>query len=263
MVNSSTQKEIAHQYPDTESLGLELSPGDAHYRAYVGPPDDYDLVAAMSMGLLTMLGLRQQHQVLDIGCGSLRVGRLLIPYLNRGGYTGLEPNQWLVNDGIQNEVGQSQVDIKQPRFVFSDSAAILVAEGCKYDYLLAQSIFSHCGLDLVDRWLAESSELLAEDGALIATHVLSDADSESRGWIYPECVGFTMHTLATLAQRHGLEFAPLDWHHPRQNWAVFGKPGFGADWYRDQTLSWNACFERLNARKQVQHSAGMGLGSIP
>lgn len=245
------QKEIPPPEPGIESLGLDLQPGESHYRAYVGPPDDYDLVAAMSMGLLTLLGLRQQHRLLDIGCGSLRIGRLLIPYLNRGGYTGLEPNQWLVNEGIQNEVGQSQIDIKQPRFVFSDSAHGLVADGSRFDYLLAQSIFSHCGLELIDRWLAESSELLDENGALIATYVSSETDSERKGWIYPECIGFTSRTLGRLAQRHGLEFVPVDWHHPRQNWAVFGKPGFRADWYRGRPLSWNECFERLNARKQV------------
>lgn len=233
-----------------ESLGLELRPGEAHYRAYVGPPDDYDLVAAMSMGLLTILGLRQQHRLLDIGCGSLRIGRLLIPYLNRGGYTGLEPNHWLVHEGIQSEVGQDQIDIKQPRFVFSDSAAELLAEGSRYDYLLAQSIFSHCGMDLLDQWLAQAGDLLGECGALVATYVAGDADTQQRGWIYPGCVNYTAQTLDRLARQHGLEFVSLDWHHPRQNWAVFAKPGFEAAWYRNRPLSWNTCFDRLNARRQ-------------
>lgn len=249
------QRDPLDREPVAESLGLELRPGEAHYRAYVGPPDDYDLVAAMSFGLLTILGLRQQHQLLDIGCGSLRIGRLLIPYLNHGGYTGLEPNQWLVHDGIQSEVGQDQIDIKQPRFVLSDSASELLAEGSKYDYLLAQSIFSHCGMDLLDQWLAQASGLLGESGALVATYVSSDTDNERRGWIYPECVGFTSKTLDELARKRGLEFLPLDWHHPRQNWGVFAKPGFEAGWYRDRPLSWNACFDRFNARRQVHADA--------
>src|SRR6476469_2956387 len=143
---------------DQEDLGLGLKPGDPQYRAYVGPPEDYDLISAMSFNLLTHLGLRQHHQVLDIGCGSLRVGRLLIPYLNRGGYTGLEPNEWLVHDGIANEVGEDQVRIKQPNFVFAETAAGLIAEGRRYDFMLAQSIFSHTGPDLLDRWLAEAAE---------------------------------------------------------------------------------------------------------
>ena len=91
---------------DRENLGLGLKPGDPHYRAYVGPPQDYDLIAAMTFNLLTTLGLRQHHSLLDVGCGSLRIGRLLIPYLNRGKYFGIEPAEWLVAEGIRQELGK-------------------------------------------------------------------------------------------------------------------------------------------------------------
>jgi len=56
------------------SLGLDLETGSKHYRAFVGPPDKYDLVSAMQFNLLTSLGLRECHHLLDIGCGSLRAG---------------------------------------------------------------------------------------------------------------------------------------------------------------------------------------------
>ena len=52
---------------DREDLGVGLKPGDSHYRAYVGPPEDYDLIAAMTFNLLTTLGLRQHHSLLDVG----------------------------------------------------------------------------------------------------------------------------------------------------------------------------------------------------
>jgi len=102
-----------------------LKPGDLHYRAYVGPPDRYDLVAAMTFNLLTTLGLRQHHALLDVGCGSLRIGRLLIPYLNKDKYVGIEPNEWLVREGIRNEIGETLVPIKRPKFFFTDSPAVL------------------------------------------------------------------------------------------------------------------------------------------
>jgi len=98
---------------DRETLGLGLKPGDPHYRAYVGPPEDYDLIAAMTFSLLTTLGLRQHHSLLDVGCGSLRIGRLLIPYLNRGKYFGIEPAEWLVAEGIKQELGETVVQIKR------------------------------------------------------------------------------------------------------------------------------------------------------
>src|SRR5258707_14801164 len=97
---------------DREDLGLGLKPGDPQYRAYVGPPEDYDLIAAMTFNLLTTGGLRQHHSLLDIGCGSLRIGRLLFPYLNRGKYFGAEPNDGLVDEGIKRGLGQSLVGIK-------------------------------------------------------------------------------------------------------------------------------------------------------
>ena len=135
--------------PDQEDLGLGLKPGDPQYRAYVGPPEDYDLIAAMAFNLLTTLGLRQHHSLLDIGCGSLRIGRLLIPYLNRGKYFGVEPNEWLVDEGIRRELGETLVQIKRPTFFFSDSPDTISQAKIAFDFALAQSIFSHCGLDLI------------------------------------------------------------------------------------------------------------------
>src|SRR3954467_13429549 len=98
--------------PEREELGLGLKPGDQHYRAYVGPPEDYDLIAAMTFNLLTTLGLRQHHSLLAGRCGSLRIGRLLIPYLNRGKYFGVEPNDGLVEEGIRRELGDDHRRIK-------------------------------------------------------------------------------------------------------------------------------------------------------
>src|SRR6201984_1211682 len=134
---------------DRENLGLGLKPGDSHYRAFVGPPEDYDLIAAMTFNLLTTLGLRQHHSLLDVGCGSLRIGRLLIPYLNRRKYFGVEPNEWLVEEGIKRELGQALLQIKCPAFFFSDSPETVTQAKVAFDFALAQSIFSHCGLDRI------------------------------------------------------------------------------------------------------------------
>ncbi|MFP8873463.1 MAG: hypothetical protein VCB42_02780, partial [Myxococcota bacterium] len=72
-----------------------LEPGSEHYTAYVGPPRDYDSMGATQFRLLCTLGLREHHRLLDFGCGSLRAGRFLIPYLKPGHYHGVEPNRWL------------------------------------------------------------------------------------------------------------------------------------------------------------------------
>ncbi len=120
----------------------DLPAGASHYRAYVGPPERYDLVAAIQFNLMTSLGLREGHSLLDIGCGSLRGGRLFIPYLLPGRYFGLEPERWLIDEGVRNELGRDILRVKRPTFSH-DRDFTLTAFGRKFDFLLAQSIFSH------------------------------------------------------------------------------------------------------------------------
>jgi SAM-dependent methyltransferase len=236
---------------DREDLGTGLKPGDPHYRAYVGPPEDYDLIAAMTFNLLTTLGLRQHHSLLDVGCGSLRIGRLLIPYLNRGKYFGLEPHQWLVEAGIRHELGEEVVQIKRPTFFFTDSPDALTQKGISFDFALAQSIFSHCGLDLIRGWLSAISRSLARGGALLATFLPDEKDSAKTGWVYPECVKYRSATLERTAAEANLRFQILDWKHPRQTWALFAAPKFDSTWFENTPLTWNAAFERaINQKRQ-------------
>ncbi len=177
----------------------------------------------MSFGLLTCLGLREQHRLLDIGCGSLRVGRLLIPYLGRGHYTGIEPEGELVEAGIREELGRELVTLKQPRFLIAADTAGLPPDE-RFDFALAQSVFSHTGEDLLVGWLREASAHLADTGALAATFVPGEAPAPA-GWTG----GAVMHRpsrMRELATAAGLSFEHLDWRHPAQTWALFAKPGF-------------------------------------
>ena len=222
-----------------EDLGLSVPSGGSHYRAYVGPPEDYDLIAAGTFSLLTALGLRERHYLLDIGCGSLRIGRLLIPYLQRGHYSGIEPNEWLVKEGIRQETGRDQVSIKEPAFYFSNSAQALPHDS-SFDFVLAQSIFSHAGTNLVHSWLLGSSAHLKNSGALVANFLSGEIDTQETGWTYPECVYYRADTLRQMGEAAGFRFFLLDWAHPRLQWALFAKPGLRTDWIEQHGVSWNA-----------------------
>jgi SAM-dependent methyltransferase len=233
----------------SEELGIGLKPGDPHYRAYVGPPEDYDLIAAMTFNLLTTLGLRQHHSLLDIGCGSLRIGRLLIPYLNRRKYFGIEPAEWLVTEGIKHELGETVVQTKQPTFFFTDSPETVVRAKGSFDFALAQSIFSHCGLDLIKGWLSAVSRSLTPDGVLLATFLPGDEDSPQTGWVYPECLNYRSTTMERAGAEANLRFEILDWKHPRQTWALFAAPKFDTEWFKNQALTWNAALEKVMRQK--------------
>jgi SAM-dependent methyltransferase len=196
-----------------------------HYTSYVGPPAMYDFMGATQFRLLTTLGLRETHRLLDFGCGSLRAGRLLIPYLLPGHYYGVEPNRWLIEEAVRNEVGVDQIRIKQP--TFSTNADFAVDHfGIKFDYIVAQSIFSHAGRDLINLALKNFKDALAPNGIVAATFGNVDTrpsgkEFEGSGWVYPGVVDFKTETVLSLIRDAGLIGALIPWYHPHnQRWYI-------------------------------------------
>lgn len=220
-----------------------LKPGDADYRAYVGEVQNYDRLAALQFGLVTLLGLREQHHLLDVGCGSLRGGRLFIPYLGRQRYFGLEPNKWLVQQGIESEIGEDLIDLKRPAFAYNDDFDLGVFGGT-FDYILAQSIFSHAGKSQIDVCLQSVQRVLKPSGLLVATFVERAQDLYEDHWVYPGLNQFSWKTIKNLSESNGLVCRKVDWPHPLQTWFVVAhKPeiisaalAHGVDALADETI---------------------------
>src|SRR5271155_3139558 len=59
-------------------------------------------------------GLRPEHVLLDIACGSLRAGVRLIPYLAEGNYLGIDIDGDLIAHGRDVEIGKTLGAIKKP-----------------------------------------------------------------------------------------------------------------------------------------------------
>jgi hypothetical protein len=203
----------------------KLAAGDEHYKAFVGPPLKYDLLGALQFTLLSAAGLRSHHKVCDVGCGSLRVGKLLIPYLDKDNYHGLEPNQWLIDEAIEQEIGQDLVNLKAPRFD-NDADFQLSRFGEKFDFVIAQSIFSHSSATQIKACFKEVRQCLQAQGLFLATFIWGKQDYEGEEWVYPGCVSYRPQTIKDWAwKEYGLKMALTDWPHPNgQNWALFYLP---------------------------------------
>lgn len=196
----------------------------APHRKFVGPPEKYDLASAGQFSLLTALGLREENTLLDIGCGSLRGGRLFITYLKPGKYFGIEPEQWLVDQGVETEVGRDLVALKQPTFS-NDSNFTLSSFGRKFDFMLAQSIFSHASQAQIRRCLSEAKKVLESNGIFAATFFPGETNYEGEEWVYPGCVYYTLEYFTKLAAEEGLACKPLNWTHTnQQKWVALTHP---------------------------------------
>jgi SAM-dependent methyltransferase len=210
-----------------EVYGRGLRLADRHYRSYVGSPEDYDLLGATQFTLLLAAGLRETHRMVDVGCGSLRAGRLFIPYLRPGHYFGVEPNRWLVEEGIKHELGDDIVRVKRPTFRFVEDFS-LSAFGVDFDFALAHSVFSHTYPDLALTGLRGIAEALAPQGKLFGTFIENFAEGEpstgGSGWLYPGCVIYAWEEMQGLIEESGLVARRIDWIHPRQSWFVAAHP---------------------------------------
>jgi SAM-dependent methyltransferase len=196
-------------------------PGGAdHYRAYVGPPDRFDFMSATQFSLLFANGLREHHRILDFGCGSLRLGRLLIPYLRKNCYFGIDPNRWLIEDAIAYETGSEMLEIKRPQFAYTCDFYCGIFD-VKFSYIIAQSIVTHCGPDLFRRFIASAGNAL-DDNGLILISVVQSAEQKTSlpedGWHYPLCVSYSEEQISEFFAEAGLSGISIPWYHPAARW---------------------------------------------
>lgn len=203
-------------------LNKKLSAGDHHRRAYVGPPHQYDFMGATQFCLLASLGLREHHTVLDFGCGSLRAGRLLLPYLKPGNYFGIDPNKWLIEAAI-GELGAEFVDLREPHFNYNSDFEFGVF-GVRFDFIVMQSILSHAGSDLLYAALTNARVAMKTSSVLLLTVIHPEQNPgipsgvEFKGWRYPGCVSYPSGYFSENVERLGYAAQRLPWFHPRQTW---------------------------------------------
>jgi len=220
----ATEQESADMYNQSMSAPI----GGGHYRAYVGPPERYGDMSGAEFTLLFLSGLQETDLLLDIGCGSMRLGRLAIPFMQPGHYHCIEPNTWLIQDGLHFEIGNEILYLKAPEFAFNYNFEPPVLEGQsqKYDYMIAQSIFSHTGQDMYESALEKLAKYAHDNTIFLATSVPPEqmraaSCAQKRGWIYPRCCTMTDDQVLSAATKANLFSVPLTWPHERQKWYAY------------------------------------------
>ena len=197
-----------------------LPAGAAHYRAFVGPPDRYDFMSATQFSLLFALGLRETHRVLDFGCGSLRLGRLLIPFLRKDCYFAIEPNRWLIDDAIAKELGADMISIKRPHFSWRDDFDCSEFR-TTFDFVIAQSIITHAGPDIAMRLLCNFRAVMSPDSMCLFTYRSATEMWPAQhpdGWTYPGVAFYEHVEIERFVSNAGLLGTRLPWYHPGATW---------------------------------------------
>lgn len=136
------------------------------HRDYVGGM--WEEIGQLQFDFLLSKGLKPYSYLLDIACGSLRLGAKAILYLEPGHYLGIEKEGGLVKAGLEKELNSKIREEKQPHLVISESFEFEKFEQ-KADFAIAQSLFTHLPFNLIDQCFKKLYPWLKNDSLFYAT----------------------------------------------------------------------------------------------
>ena len=146
---------------------------EEHHRWYGGPWClGYDNLEA-----LVEEGLLPHHHLLDFGCGSLRSGIRIIPYLDTDRYFGIDAHWPSLQVAAAYEIPLHRLEPKRPRLLYS-AAMEIHHFGVKFDRVLAYSFFNHLTPEQCRRAFSALRENLAAGGRILAGMSIGLSDSE-------------------------------------------------------------------------------------
>ena len=149
-------------------LGGEELARDVH-REFVGGL--WEEAGRWQFDLLRREGLAPDHRLLDLGCGCLRGGVHFLSWLERGNYFGIDCNQSLLDAGLAVELPRAGLvgRLSGAQLLRSDDYEA-DAFGVSFDFVLAQSLWSHLPWEEVRRSLCQIAPAVRSGGRLIATY---------------------------------------------------------------------------------------------
>jgi ABC-type polysaccharide/polyol phosphate transport system ATPase subunit/SAM-dependent methyltransferase len=113
-------------------------------------------------------GLRPDHYVLEVGCGSLAAAARLLPYMEQSHYWGFEKNVDLFVAGVQIELPRLGVRPERGHFILNDDFDLSESPHA-YDLALASSLVRRLTLNSIARCIAAVVKKLGPGGRFFLT----------------------------------------------------------------------------------------------
>lgn len=192
----------------------------------------WDELGALQFDFLRAQGLDPLDRLLDVGCGALRAGVKLVPYLAPGRYYGIDLRQELLDAGYEREIAPLGLEDRLPREnLVANGAFDATGFGVTFRFAIAQSVFTHLPHEALTGCLERLAPVFEPGGRVFVTYFERPQDGEPGPFAHPR--GIVTH-----ANRDPFDFTPAqlraatapgwtldvigDWGHPRdQRMAVF------------------------------------------
>ena len=169
--------------------------------ALVGPPHLWRMKRDFQIEFLKKVGLRSEHYLLDLGCGTLRGGTPIISYLQVGHYFGVDVRAEVLSEADKELREEGLLD-KEPILIYASDLSTLNIEQ-KFDFIWAFSVLIHMTDSVLSDALVFIRNQLRPSGCFYAN--VNIGESNDSVWREFPLVWRTMDFYKDMAQKNGLE----------------------------------------------------------
>lgn len=196
---------LDHDYLEAYALHTARRIELTGYQSAVGSGGNWDEHGILQRDFLIWRGLKPQHRLLDIGCGTGRMARQVAPYLEQGHYYGVD-----IADAAVIAAGDLAVSegwgARRPTFWIGEIPEPPAAP--TFDFLWSFSVFIHLPTEIMESVMRRAAAVMGPASQFYWAYV-----PEARSW--RSGVKQFRHTLEEYqgaAQRAGLTFEDVpDW----------------------------------------------------
>jgi ubiquinone/menaquinone biosynthesis C-methylase UbiE len=191
----------------------------------------WDEIGELQFNFLLTNGLKPEHKLLDVGCGCFRGGIHFIKYLQDGNYCGIDRSRELLDAGI-DELRSAGLESKVTN-ITCDTDFRFDQFSTKFDFMLAQSVFTHLPLNSIQKCLYNASMVLKPGGRFYATFFEDPGGTNIATPIVHDRGGITTYSdkdpfhyqfkdLGHLGDKFNLNTHYIgDWDHPRDQKIIY------------------------------------------
>lgn len=172
---------------------------------------DWEIHGQMQLQFLISRGLKPEHRLLDLGCGTGRLACQAIPYLNEGNYVGIDISAEAIKHCRAIETD------KKPTFIHGDGSLKPAIPLSPFNIIFAHSVFTHLPADVIETIFQDLSKI--GFGEFCFTYKSASAVTRSglKQFQFPPSF------FVGLARKYGMdgEVVPFDWPAGQKTFRVF------------------------------------------
>lgn len=161
--------------------------------------------AIESFNYLLSQGIRREDVVVDYGCGTMRIGRHLVDYLNKGNYIGMDLDQRLLDVGLELLDPNTRIE-KEPTLTPISPKTLREVAAKIPGFVFAKGVLQHVPPDGLASFFSNIASIGSRSLILIAIkHSEKSRRLSDRSWIYSEA------DIVAAARKAGLELVKREY----------------------------------------------------